>query len=103
MTAALQRYRILVEHSTEAILVMDADNWKFVDANENAVRLFGWPREALLGMRPTDLNASRQPDGRSYQMVAIDVARRERLIRRVGILEVWIIFGCACLARLAGP
>jgi two-component system, cell cycle sensor histidine kinase and response regulator CckA len=68
------RSRTLVEHSTEAILVIDAESWRFEDANQKAVELFGYPREVLLGLRPNDLSALRQPDGRDYKDVAADVA-----------------------------
>ena len=35
-----ERYRTLVENAPEAIVVLDVDQQRFVDANENAVRLF---------------------------------------------------------------
>ena len=46
------RYRILVEHAPEAIVVLDVDADRFVDANQNAVRLFGLSREALMQVGP---------------------------------------------------
>lgn len=49
-----ERYRALVEYAPEAILVMDAEKGLFVDANEQAVNFFGWPRERLLTMGPRD-------------------------------------------------
>ena len=41
------RYRILVEHAPEAIVVFDVGSGQFVDCNQNAVRLFGRTREDL--------------------------------------------------------
>src|SRR4029078_13327801 len=40
------RYRIAIEHAPEAIVVFDVEEGRFVDANENAVRLYGLPRHA---------------------------------------------------------
>jgi diguanylate cyclase (GGDEF)-like protein/PAS domain S-box-containing protein len=58
------RYRTLVEHAPDALVVMDVDKEAFVDANENAARLFGIPRERLLRMAPADASPPTQPDGR---------------------------------------
>ena len=57
------RYRTLVEHAAEAIVVYDADTGRFVDLNQNAVRLYGLEREALLKVGPIDVSPSKQPDG----------------------------------------
>src|ERR1700756_5491483 len=42
------RYRLLVDHAPEAIVVFDADEGRFVDANEYAEKLFGMERKQLL-------------------------------------------------------
>lgn len=60
-----ERYRTLVEHAPEAIVVLDPDSGHFVDVNENATRLFGLPRAALLALGPLELSAPVQLDGRS--------------------------------------
>ena len=39
-----ERYRALVEHAPEAILVFDVGSNQFIDANENASELFNLPR-----------------------------------------------------------
>ncbi|MGC1458725.1 MAG: EAL domain-containing protein [Steroidobacteraceae bacterium] len=57
------RYRLLVDHAPEAILVFDVDAGRYVDCNPNAERLFGLERAALLQQNPTDLSAQYQPDG----------------------------------------
>jgi PAS domain S-box-containing protein len=44
-----ERFRTLVDYAPEAIVVLDVDKQlHFVDANENACRLFGYSREELL-------------------------------------------------------
>jgi PAS domain S-box-containing protein len=60
-----RRYRVLVEHAPEAVVVFDVDEGRFVDVNENAARLFKLSREQLLLMNPVDLSPRLQPDGRS--------------------------------------
>lgn len=43
-----ERYRTLVEHAPEAIVVLDLDTCQFVEANPQAERLFGMARARLL-------------------------------------------------------
>jgi PAS domain S-box-containing protein len=58
-----ERYRTLVENAPEAIVVLDLDAGRFVDANKNAERLFGMSREQLLQAGPAELSPPFQPDG----------------------------------------
>ncbi|GAC1364806.1 MAG: hypothetical protein NVSMB32_07700 [Actinomycetota bacterium] len=55
------RYRVLVEHAPEAIVVLDLDSGRFVDVNAQAERLFGMGRSQLCGMGPGDVSPPRQP------------------------------------------
>jgi PAS domain S-box-containing protein len=57
------RFRVLVEHAPDAIVVYDVAENRFVDANTNAERLFGCGREELLGSGPERFYSSSQPDG----------------------------------------
>ena len=59
-----QRFRILVEHAPDAILVYDLDLDLFVDANSGAERLMCMSRERLLASRPLDVYCEEQPEGR---------------------------------------
>ncbi len=59
------RYRIQVEHAPEAIVVFDADSGRYAEVNENAVRLYGLPREELYATGPAELSPPTQPDGRA--------------------------------------
>lgn len=63
------RFRTLVEHAPEAIVVLDVATKKFVNVNENAVRLFGLPRETLLATGPIELSPPKQSNGRSTLLV----------------------------------
>jgi diguanylate cyclase (GGDEF)-like protein/PAS domain S-box-containing protein len=57
------RYRALVENAPEAIVVLDVDEERFVDANENAARLFKMTREQLLEIGPRAISPELQTDG----------------------------------------
>jgi diguanylate cyclase (GGDEF)-like protein/PAS domain S-box-containing protein len=57
------RYRTLVEHAPEVIVVFDVDKGTFVDVNDNACRFFKMPRESLLASGPEKISPSHQPDG----------------------------------------
>jgi PAS domain S-box-containing protein len=57
------RYRTQIEHAPEAIIVLDADRNRFIDANQNAERLYGHSREGLLQLDPVTLSPEYQPDG----------------------------------------
>jgi PAS domain S-box-containing protein len=65
-----QRYRTLVEHAPEAIVVLDLDAGRFAEANQNAERLFGMSREELLRVGPVEVSPPFQPDGRSSSEAA---------------------------------
>ncbi len=56
------RFRVLVEHAPEAILVYDVDTKHFADANRNAERLFACSREQLRQASLTPLYAPVQTD-----------------------------------------
>jgi PAS domain S-box-containing protein len=77
--------RTLFEVAPEAIIICDLDTGRLHDANDNAVRLFGRPRKALLALALADLCPARQPDGRwSAEVIAEHIARAmcgERLER----------------------
>src|SRR5579863_6136243 len=78
------RYRTLVEHAPEAIVVLDLDVGRFEDANRNAERLFGMSREELLCVGPVDVSPRFQPDGRPSSEAAaaeLDKALRKELPR----------------------
>lgn len=57
------RYRTLVEHAPEIIVVIDLDENRLFDLNENAVRFFKMEREMLLKSSVDALCPPHQPDG----------------------------------------
>ncbi|MGI9262068.1 MAG: PAS domain S-box protein, partial [Woeseiaceae bacterium] len=58
-----ERYRALVENAPEAIVVLDVDSNRFVDANEIACDLFNLSRKRLLSIGPKAISPTMQPDG----------------------------------------
>src|SRR5262249_47967585 len=48
------RYRALVEHAPEAIIVLDVASGKFIDVNSEVERMFGYSHEKLLTISPLD-------------------------------------------------
>jgi len=71
-----QRFKKLVEHATEAILLLDIDAGTFIDGNPQALQLFHLSREAFLKMHPLDLSPTTQPDGRLSAESASDKIAR---------------------------
>jgi diguanylate cyclase (GGDEF)-like protein/PAS domain S-box-containing protein len=63
MRESAARYRLLVDHAPEAIVVLDVDTGRFMDANDKAQKLFGLPRAELLKVGPVTLSPPQQPDG----------------------------------------
>ena len=49
-----RRYRMVLEEAADAILISDADGL-YLEVNDRAVALTGYPREKLVGMRAPDL------------------------------------------------
>jgi PAS domain S-box-containing protein len=65
-----QRFRTLVEHAPEAIFVLDVDEDRMVDFNENALQLFKLRREEMLERSLLDLSPPLQGDSRASAEVA---------------------------------
>ena len=60
-----ERFRVLVEHAPDAILVYNVDLNRFVDANKKAEELFGYSHEELIQDGLEKFYTPNQPDGRS--------------------------------------
>jgi PAS domain S-box-containing protein len=69
------RFRTLVENAPEAVVVCNVDQGRFVDCNENALRMFGLDRAAMLRVGPVELSPPIQPDGRSSTEAAVEYIR----------------------------
>lgn len=74
-----ERYRTLVEHAPEGILLLSVERAGFVDVNENACRMFRRSRAEMLQSSLIDISAPIQPNGqpiaeaaRTYLQRAVD-------------------------------
>jgi diguanylate cyclase (GGDEF)-like protein/PAS domain S-box-containing protein len=70
------RYRLLVDHAPEAIVVFDVDEGRFVDANEYAEQLFGIERKRLLQVGAVERSPPLQPDGTPSALLAKTYTQR---------------------------
>ena len=57
------RFRLLVEHAPDAVVILDVDEGRFVDANANAEKLFGLKRQEIVKHHPVELSPRFQPCG----------------------------------------
>lgn len=87
------RYRSLVEHAPEAIIVGDADTGKFVDANGPALTLFGMSREDLLRLGPVDCSPPFQPNGRPSRAMAEEYIARA--LQGEALIFDWVHWGAS--------
>ncbi|MES2260206.1 MAG: ATP-binding protein [Pseudomonadota bacterium] len=71
-----ERFRVLVEHAPEAIMVYDLDLWRFVDVNRKAERLFACARARLLQLGPLELYPLEQFEGMTPQQAIQDNGER---------------------------
>ncbi len=85
------RFRVLVEHAPEAIVVYDMHHRRLVEANSKAEQLFGVSRAELLASELERFYAAQQPDGLPMaQTITSNIDRClageallfERLVRR---------------------
>lgn len=58
-----ERFRVLVEHAPDGVVVVDADTGKVVDANANALRIFNCSKEEIFSQRLRQRYSLVQPDG----------------------------------------
>jgi PAS domain S-box-containing protein len=64
LTTSEARFRALVEHAPEAIVVFDGDTGRFLFGNGHACALYGVPMEKLAELTPADVSPEFQPSGR---------------------------------------
>lgn len=82
------RLRTVVQHNPAGILVLDADAGKFIDANEMAERLIGYPRDEICQGGPLHTSAALQADGRPSAEVAAE--RIAEVLQRGSATFDWI-------------
>ncbi len=74
LSSAEQRVRTLLDHAPDAIVMLDVETGRFIDANLMAEQLFGVPRGKLLEVGPFELSPPRQPGGSSCDLARERIA-----------------------------
>jgi len=64
LTTSEARFRALVEHAPEAIVVFDGKTGRFLFGNEHASRLYGVAMAQLAALTPAEVSPEFQPGGR---------------------------------------
>jgi PAS domain S-box-containing protein len=64
LTTSEARFRALVEHAPEAIVVFDGKTERILFGNKHACALYGVPMEKLAELKPEDVSPEFQADGR---------------------------------------
>lgn len=72
-----ERYRSLVNSAPDAIVMLDLDTGRLVEANPAATRLFGVPRENLIGSDALGLHASGDPPALQFRRRLAEAERGE--------------------------
>lgn len=62
-----EKYRLLFNAETDAIMVFDGANKRFIDINNAAIRLYGYSREEFLTMRLPDISAEPELSEESFR------------------------------------
>jgi PAS domain S-box-containing protein len=76
LASSQERYRALIESAPDAIVVLDLGAGRFVEFNEKAVDMFGWPASELLSKSHIDVSPEFQPDGRRSAEAATGYIRQ---------------------------
>lgn len=87
-----ERFRTLVEHAPEAIVVIDVETKLFVDANRNAQKMFGYDAGEILEVGPHDVMAADEVAGGTVERL---VEERLEQAMRGGAMK----FEITCQAR----
>jgi diguanylate cyclase (GGDEF)-like protein/PAS domain S-box-containing protein len=70
------KYRQLFEATTDAVMLIDADTSRIVEANTEACRLYGYSREDLLQLTGLDISAEPMKTGRTIRLAREEAAGR---------------------------
>ena len=70
LTTSEARFRALVEHAPEAIVVFDGDTGRFLFGNEHACELYRVPMARLAELTPAEVSPEFQPGGRRSSELA---------------------------------
>jgi PAS domain S-box-containing protein len=64
-----ERYRLLFEGESDAVVIFDAETLKLEDANQAALDLFGYSKEQFLKLTAPDLSAEKQETEKNLRLL----------------------------------
>jgi len=74
LEVTLQRYQTMIDCAPDALMLLNLETMRFIDANKKSLVLFGLCKDALLQKGPIEISPERQHDGRlSAEMIDIYV------------------------------
>jgi len=57
-------YKLLYQSSSDAIMIIEPPDWKFISGNQSTIKMFGLKsEEEFISLSPKDLSPKLQPDG----------------------------------------
>ncbi|MFY0645038.1 MAG: PAS domain-containing sensor histidine kinase [Bacteroidia bacterium] len=83
------RFRTVVEHATEALLLLDYDNKRYIEANPSAIELFGYSRAELLGLELGELSPKEQEEG--VNSLQLSQEYMNRAVNGESVVYEWIV------------
>ena len=95
-----QRFRTIFETVGDAIFVQDIDAASFVDVNQRAVDMFGYPRDVLLAKSIADVSENQPPytGADALERIAQALAGRTQTFewrcRKCDGTLFWVEIGC---------
>ena len=85
LMANKEKYKLIYETSSDAIMTLEPPNWRFSSCNKRITEMFGVADEKeFLSLSPWDLSPESQPDGqdsktKAKQMIEIAMEKKENL------------------------
>lgn len=63
LEVTLRRYQTMIDFAPDALLILDLETMRFIDANKKSLELFGLTKTNLLEIGPLESSPKRQADG----------------------------------------
>jgi len=77
-----EKFRSIFHAETDAIMVFDAETFRFLEANDATLDLYGYTQEEFLKLTPVDISSD---PGKTYK--AVSKIATHQLVDEVGLLE----------------
>ncbi len=89
LEVTVQRYQTMIDFAPDALMMLNLETMRFIDANKKFLTLLGISKDVLLQKGPIDISPERQHDGRlSSEMIGLYV---EEIVEKEEICFEWSI------------